>query len=223
MPEGAARVKPHFQNIGAFGVMRRVLLAQHVLHADAAPGFNAALLHNVGGFVQNFHGARVQLARVFVQEKRHRHAPAALAADAPVGAVGNHVAQAGFTAFGVKARGFNGLQCGLAQGLRGFVFGKYALALVHADKPLGGSTVDDGRFMPPAVRVAVRDGLGSQQAVVLRQCFDDLRAGFPDVQAAKQRQRLFIAPVALHGVDDVFIAHAVRHARVKVVHTVGGR
>ena len=92
MPEGAARVKPHFQNIGAFGIVRRVLLAQHVLHAYAAPSLNASLLHDIGRFVQNFHGARVQLARVFVQEEGHRHAPAALAADAPVGAVGNHVA-----------------------------------------------------------------------------------------------------------------------------------
>ena len=74
--------------------------------------------------------------------------------------------------------------------------------------------------MPPAMRIAVHYRLSGQQAVILRQCFDDLRAGFPDIQATKQGQRLFILAVALHGVDDVFIAHAVRHARVKVVHTV---
>ena len=37
--------------------------------------------------------SRVQLARVLVQEEGQRHAPAALAADAPVGPVGDHVAQ----------------------------------------------------------------------------------------------------------------------------------
>ena len=92
VPEGGAGVEPHFQNIGALGVVRGIFRAQNVFYGDAAPSLDAACFHNVGRLVEDFHGAWVQLATVFVQEEGHGHAPAALAADAPVGPIGNHVA-----------------------------------------------------------------------------------------------------------------------------------
>jgi hypothetical protein len=58
------------------------------LQASMPPAFD-----DVGRLVQDLHRARVQFARILVQEERQRHAPAALAADAPVGPVGDHVAQ----------------------------------------------------------------------------------------------------------------------------------
>ena len=62
VPEGAARVEPHFQNVQAFGVVRRVFGPQDVFGGDAAPGFDAALLNDAGRLVDDFHRARVQLA-----------------------------------------------------------------------------------------------------------------------------------------------------------------
>ncbi|EKD99157.1 MAG: hypothetical protein ACD_23C00100G0001 [uncultured bacterium] len=80
---GGAGVKPDLQNVAALGVAGCVGSTAHARQdffgAGLAPGFDAALLDHVGGQVQNVHGARVQLARILVQEKRQRHAPAALA------------------------------------------------------------------------------------------------------------------------------------------------
>jgi hypothetical protein len=86
-------------------------------------------LDDVGGLVQDLHRARVQLAAVLVQEEGHRHAPAALAADAPVGTVGDHVAQPGLAVVGVEAGVVDGVQRQLAQRLGRLVFGETRLRL----------------------------------------------------------------------------------------------
>jgi hypothetical protein len=83
-----------------------------LLQASMPPCFD-----DVGRLVQDFHGARVQLARILVQEERQGHAPAALAADAPVGPAGDHVAQAGLAVLGVEAGLLDGVQRQLAQRL----------------------------------------------------------------------------------------------------------
>ncbi len=44
VPEGGAGVEPHFQNVGALGVVLGLFGAQDVGGAHAAPGFDAALL-----------------------------------------------------------------------------------------------------------------------------------------------------------------------------------
>ena len=222
--KGGAAVKPDFQDVGALGVSLRLVtrLAQDVFDCGAAPGLDAAVLHDVGCLVQDGHGAGVQFTAVFVQEKWHRYAPAALARDAPVGPVGNHVAQAGFAVFGVEARFFNRIQSQLAKGLGCFVFGEDARAFVHAHKPLGGCAVDHRRLVAPAVRVAVGNGVGCHQAVALAQNFNDAGAGFPDVHAAKQGQVVGITAIALHRVQDVVVLQAMGHAAVEVVHAIGG-
>ena len=108
--------------------------------------------------------------------------------------------------------------------LRRLVLGEHAFAAcVHADEPLGGGAVDHRRLVAPAVRVAVRDGLGGEQAAGSAQRLDDQRRGLPDVQAAEQRQFGRIAAVALHRVQDVVVGHAVGDAGVEVFHAVGGR
>ena len=61
-----------------------------------------------------------------------------------------------------------------------------------------------------------------KQAAVLAQFVNHQRRGFPDVQAAKKRQFVHIAAVALYGVQDVVIGNAVGDAGVKVFHPVGG-
>ena len=78
--ERGAGVEPDLQNVGALGVVRRVVGAQDFFGGHAAPGFDAAFFHDVGRLVEDLHGARVQLAGILVQEEGHGHAPAALAA-----------------------------------------------------------------------------------------------------------------------------------------------
>ena len=167
MGKGATGVKPHFQNVSAFGVAGGIRRAEDVFGRHTAPGLNAALFDDIGGLVQDLHGAGVQLTTVFVQKEGHRHAPAALAADAPVRPVGNHVAQACLAVLGVKAGVVDSIQCQLAQSFGRLVFGKDARALIHADEPLGRGAVDHRCLVAPAVRVAVGDGLGGHQAVAL--------------------------------------------------------
>ena len=76
--EGRARVKPHFQNVSALGVVGGIGCSQNFFRSCTAPSFNAAFFNDVGSLVQNFHGAGMQLTRIFVQEEGHWHAPAAL-------------------------------------------------------------------------------------------------------------------------------------------------
>ena len=221
-----AGVKPDVQDVGALEVVGCVS-ADDGFRRGLAPGLDAAGLHHGSSLVHDLHGARVQLAGGGVNEKRQRHAPVALAADAPVGPAGDHVAQAGLTVLGVKLRFVDGLKCQLAQALAGFVFGEnafVALALgVHADEPLRCRAVNHRRLVAPAMRVAVNNVVRGKQAAVLAQFVDHQRCGFPDIQAAKERQFVHIATVALHGVEDVVVSDAVGDARVEVFHPVGGR
>ena len=228
--EGRTRVKPNLQNVSALGVVRCVVtwLVEDALYRLTAPCFNAALLHDVRGLIQNFHGAWMQLTAVFVQEKRHRHAPRTLARNAPVGTVGDHVAQTRFAVLRVEVGVVDGVQRQFTQrfvrlvgdeSARGFFGG--AVKTIHANEPLCGGAVDDRRFVSPAMRVAVGDGLRGHQAIGVLQGLQNDRHGFPDVQTAKQRKVVGIAAVALHWVQDVGVLHAMRHAGVEVIDAVG--
>ena len=222
-----ARVKPYVQNVVDLGVLLGINRAQNVGGADLAPGFHAAGIDHVGCLIHDFHGARVQLAGGSVQEKRQWHAPVALPADAPVGPPGNHALQAQLAVFGVEAGFVDGRQGQLAQRLFSLVAGENALCAgrfcVHADKPLGGSAVDDRRLVAPAMRVAVNDVVRGEQPAMLAQLVNHQRRGFPDVQAAKERQFIDIAAIALHRVQDVVVGNAVGDAGVKVFHAVSRR
>ena len=223
MPEGGTGVKPDFQNVGALGVQGCIRCAQDLLRRHTAPGFDAALFDDVCRLVQDGHGIGVQFARVLVQKEGHRHAPTALARDAPVGPVGDHVAQACLAVFGVEPGHFDGIERELTQGFRGLVLGEHPVTCVHANKPLGGGTVDDRRLVAPAMGVAVDNWAGGHQVARLLQGGQDHRAGLPDVHATKQRQVLRVLPVALHRVQNVVVAHAVGHATVEVIHAIGRR
>ena len=172
----------------------------------------------------------MQLATVLVQEEGHGHAPAALAADTPVGPVGDHVAQAAFTVFGVKLGLLDGVQRQLAQRLGCLVLGEYTgstgaafrVCVVHANKPLGGRAVDHRRLVTPAVRVAVLDQLRGHQPSGVAQRVDDDGAGLPDIEPTKQRQLRRVLAVALHRVQNIVVLHTVGDAAVEVIHAIGG-
>ena len=164
----------------------------------------------------------MQVARFLVQEKRNRHAPGALTADNPVRPVGDHVAQAGLSVFGVETGLLNGLQRQLTQSLGRLVLSEHAFALIHANEPLRGGAVDHRRLVPPAVRVAVHDVGCIEQAACVAQGVDDDGHGLPDIEAAKQREIGRVAAVGLHRIEDVFELEAVRDAAVEVVQTICG-
>ena len=157
-----------------------------------------------------------------MKEKWQRHAPTALAADAPVRPAGNHVAQPCLAVFGVKRGFFDGRQRQLAQRRRGLVFGEHPLALIHADEPLRSSAVDHRRLVAPAMRITVGDGGACEKAVRIAQDFDDLWTGLPDIHAAKQRQLRRILAIALHRVQDIGQRHAMGDATVEVFDAIGG-
>ena len=214
MPEGRTRVEPDFQNVGALGVERRFFGTQNVFSADAAPGLDTAFGHHVSGLVDDLHGARVQCARVHVQEERDRHAPAALARDAPVGPASDHVAQASLAVFRVEVGVVDGFQSDLAQCLFWLLRGisEHAFAFIHADEPLGRCTVDHRRLVAPAMWVAVGDGLGINQTIGHFECVQNDGHSLPDVLAAEHAKIRRIHAVALHRVQDLFVLHAVGHA-----------
>ncbi len=221
-----ARVEPDFEDVSAFAVMRRVVCATHAAEdvggAGLAPGLDAAVLHHLGGDIEDVHGAWVQFAAVLVQKKRDRHAPAPLAADAPIRPVGDHVVQARLAVLGVKAGVLNGLERHLPQRFRRLVLGEHAFAFVHADEPLRRRAIDHRHLVAPAVRVAVGDAVGGHQPISLTQGVDDVRHRLPDVLPAEQRKVGRVVAVALHRVEDVLIGHAVRNAGVEVVDAVSG-
>ena len=222
--EGRTRVEPDVEDVVALGVVRSRMFAigaQPVGRVQPAPGLDAAFTHQHGRALHQRQRVGVQIARHLVQEEGQRHAPVALAADAPVGSARDHVAQAGPAVLGVETGLVDGGKRLLPQRAGSLVDSEHADAFVHAHKPLRGGAVNHRRLVAPAVRVAVLQAGGVEQAAGVGQGLHDDRAGLPDVQAAEQGQGGFIAAVALHRVQDLVGLHAVRHARVEVVHAIG--
>ena len=114
----------------------------------------------------------------------------------------------------------DGVQRQLTQSLTRLVFGEHASAFVHSHKPLCRSAVDDRGFVTPAMGVAVGNAISGHEAIAFAQHFNDSGASFPNVHAAKQWQVFGVAAVALNGVQDVVVGHAIGHARVKVIDTI---
>ena len=164
----------------------------------------------------------MQFAAVFVQEKRHWHAPAALARDTPVWAVGNHVAQPGFAVFGVELGLLDRVQRQLPQRLGRFVFDENAHTLVHAHKPLRRGAVNHRGFVTPAMRVAVRDAVGRHQAAGIFQGLQNLGHRFPDVLSAEQGEVGGIGAIALHRIENLIVGEALGDAGVEVFYAVSG-
>ena len=223
MPESAARVEPDLQNVGALGVLLGFFSAQDFFGGHAAPGLDAALLDHVGRLVDDLHGARVQCTRVHMQEEGDGHAPRALARDAPVGTTGDHGAQAVLTVFRVEAGLLDGFQRDLAQSLFGLLggIGEHAFAFIHADEPLRCSAVDDGRLVAPAMGVAVLQAGGVHQAVGDLQRIQNDGHSLPDVLTTEHGQIGCVHAVALLGVQDVLVVHAIVDTAVEVIHAVG--
>src|SRR5690349_5765340 len=113
------------------------------------------------------------LALVAIKD-RDRHAPGALARDAPVGPALKHAADA------------------LAPPRRdplhlvdGFERAEAQLVFFHRDEPLLGGAEDHRALAAPAVRVAVRELVFLEQRVTVVELLEDRRVGLEDALALK--------------------------------------
>ena len=93
-----------------------------------------------------------RLAAALAIEDDDRHAPDALARDAPVGAAGDHVGDALLAPGGHPLHLLDGFERALAE-----------IVAVHADEPLLGGAEDDRVVAAPAVRIGVRELFEAQQ------------------------------------------------------------
>jgi len=91
---GDAGIEPDVEGVAHLHVIRG-LGSQQFGRVEAEPGFDAVLFHALGDFLQQFQAARVQFSGGLVHEEGDRHAPVALARDAPVRAVLHHRFQPG--------------------------------------------------------------------------------------------------------------------------------
>ncbi len=156
------RVHPHVHDVGHLVVLIR-LVAQQVRRVQIKPGIDALLGNAVRHLAQQLGRARMQFPRVFVNEQRDGHPPAALAGDTPVGPIGDHALDALFAPTGGELHVLDSRQRRIAQ-----------TSLLQADEPLGRGAKDHRRAMAPAVRIAVLKRFLVQQGAVLAQQLSNL-------------------------------------------------
>ena len=142
-----------------------------------------------------------------MNEHGDRHAPGALAADAPVGAGGNHGADAVAALVGHEMRGVDG----------GEGFGADVFWAVEADEPLRSGAEDQRRTGPPGMRVGVADRTAGQQVSCFCQRGGDGGSGFVDVLAGEQRDPGVEGAVVAYGFGDVQIVGAAEDEIVLAV------
>ena len=218
---GDAGVPPHVENVLiGLEVMAAALgadagLAQVALGSVGEPGVRALLVEELDNGVERgiVHDL---LAAVGAGVAGDGHAPVALTADAPVGTLLDHGANAvggmGRIPLNVLADLFAGL---LAQ-----------TRLVHRDKPLVGGTEQHGVLAAPAVRIAVRDLLLQNQGAALAQELDDVRVGLVGIHTAEGTAGTkLLAGVELAVVIDrhADVGDALLEAGEVVVDAVAGR
>ncbi len=86
---GDAGIEPDVERVAGLVVVRGVV-AQQFGRVEREPGFDAGLFDALRHHFQQLGCARMQFAGFLVGEEGHRHAPVALARDAPVGTVLDH-------------------------------------------------------------------------------------------------------------------------------------
>ena len=154
-------IEPDVENVVLFGELRRAaLLADgpggHQFGGGAfEPDVGRVLFEKIDHAVEDLAiGQRFAAGRTI--EDDDRHAPDALARDAPVGPAGDHVRDAFFAPLGNPFDAFDGVERALAQAV-----------VIHPDEPLVGGAEDGRVVAAPAVRIGVFDVLDREQRAVL--------------------------------------------------------
>ena len=163
---GGARVEPHVHGVGALaplvglsGPGRR----QQARLVPLPPDVGAVLGDQLPGVGQGV-GVEQHLARLPVIKDGDRHAPGALAGDAPVAPLAHHGLDAVAAAGGQPLHRRDGVE-GLAA------------EPVHRGEPLFGGPEDGGLLGAPVVGITVFVALLGQQQPGVPQCRDDRRVG----------------------------------------------
>ena len=149
---GDAGIPPHVEDVLiGLEVMAAALgadagLAQVALGSVGEPGVGALLVEELDDGVERS-VVHDLLAAVGTGVAGDRHAPVALTADAPVGTLLNHGADA--------VGGVSRIPLDVLANLLTSLLAQ--TSLVHRDKPLVGSTEEHRVLAAPAVRIAVRD------------------------------------------------------------------
>ncbi|MNM88777.1 hypothetical protein D3C81_1010000 [compost metagenome] len=216
---GDARVEPDIEDVGDLFVLRR-FLAQQLGRIQRIPDIDAAGLHAVGDLLHQLDGARMRLAGFAMGEQCDRHAPGALAADAPVRAAIDHAADARLAPAREPAHVVDRGHRVAAQ-----------VGLVHRDEPLRRGAEHHRRLVAPAMRVAVLDLDECQQRTGGAQRIDDQRLRLPQVHAGQldltgRRRRRQIHATTIDRIDlasVVLIHQPVLLADHEILLTVTGR
>ena len=209
---GGAGIEPAVQGVallleacGLAAVGAGEALRQHVLRLHLEPGVGALLFKEACDGVDGLGGAD-GLAAVRAVEHRDRQAPAALAADAPVGALQDHGAQAVLAPGGHPAHVLAGGDGVILEGL-------------HGAEPLGSGTEDDGLLAAPAVGIAVDDLLAGKQGPGVLHILEDHGVGLLGLHAGVLAGIVGVAALVVHGHHHV---HAVAQAGLIVVGAEAG-
>ena len=169
----------------AAALLRRRCRREAGHRSHAVPGLGAFAVEEVDDLAIERRVHQGQAA-AFAEKDGDGHAPDALAADAPVGAGGDHVGDALFAPGWVPDDLVDLLDAELAEGGFGAVF---ALdRSFQADEPLFGGAEDDGIVAAPAMRVGVVEGRRGQQCAALLKHFHDDGIRGPDGLAFKRRK-----------------------------------
>ena len=177
---GDAGIPPHVEDVLiGLEVMAAALgadagLAQVALGSVGEPGVGALLVEELDDGVERS-VVHDLLAAVGTGVAGDRHAPVALTADAPVGTLLNHGADA--------VGGVSRIPLDVLANLLTSLLAQ--TSLVHRDKPLVGSTEEHRVLAAPAVRIAVRDLLLEDQGSALAQELDDVRVGLIGIHTAE--------------------------------------
>ena len=208
---GVARagVEPHVHDVGVLAQVLASALRAHREVADELFGRHhppavAAVLAYLLRDAAHAVAREDDLAAVLAVEGRYRNAPCALAADAPVGAVADHVRDAVLSPVGNPFNLVNALKRLVAEFRDG-------------DEPLVGGAEDDRLLAAPAVRVGVRYFQLSEQAVRFLEKLEDLLLALGERHAAENRRVGVIMSRRVYGVVDLY---AVADARLIVVASV---
>ena len=144
---GYTGIKPDIQGISDLFVMFR-FIPQQFFGVEIEPGIDAAILNALGDLLDMFLSAWMEVTRHLIHKKRNRHPPSTLPGNTPVRAAFQHT--------------FNPRLTPLRYPLNALDFTKRLFTqalLFHGNKPLRCRPEDNWGFMPPAMRIAVQDGM----------------------------------------------------------------
>ena len=211
---GDPGIEPDIEHVGDL-LVAIGLVAEQLARIEAVPGVDAVLLDMPGDLLEQFSAAWVRQLGSLVDEQGDRHAPGALARDAPVGTSGDHAGDALLAPGRNPAYFLDRLQRGRPQPF-----------LFHADEPLRRGPERHRRLVPPAMRIAVFELRMGEQMAVLAQQFGDRVVGLPDELAFDHRRTGQVDAVAADRIEfggAVFLDQSINRGDREVLDAVARR